>query len=169
MTLKGAVVEPIDIGNVAQPPFVRLSDLEKLFERRAGRLQTLSSGHSLTDYLRFIAALVRAQADVVDHAESVPDLDEVAQPHRLFDQQDHAGDEVLGDVLAANKEHMQKRMARRIGEYLLANNLIVFDWSQVDHFGDDSETRLTLRGHLRVLKPGADRVETSDQPNGDYQ
>ena len=40
MTLKGAVVEPIDIGNVAQPPFVRLPDLEKLFERRVVRLQT---------------------------------------------------------------------------------------------------------------------------------
>src|SRR5882672_7082660 len=66
MTLKGAVVEPIDIGDVAQPPFVRLPDLEKLFERRAARLQTLSSGHSLTDYLRFIAALVSAQANVVD-------------------------------------------------------------------------------------------------------
>jgi|SRR5882724_300329 len=67
MTRKGAVVEPIDIGNVAQPPFVRLPDLEKLFERRAARIQTLSNGHFLTDYLQFIAALVRAQADVVRH------------------------------------------------------------------------------------------------------
>ena len=79
MTLKGAVVEPIDIGNVAQPPFVRLPDLEKLFKRRAGRLQTLSSGHSLTDYLRFIAALVRAQADVVDRlpAGTLPNPDQI--------------------------------------------------------------------------------------------
>ena len=65
MTLKGAVVDPIEIGNVAQPPFIRLPDPQKLFDRRAARLQALSAGHSFADYLQFIAALVRAQADVV--------------------------------------------------------------------------------------------------------
>jgi FdhE protein len=65
MTLKGAVVDPIDIGNVAQPPFIRLPDPEKLFDRRAARLQALSAGHSFADYLQFIAALIRTQADVV--------------------------------------------------------------------------------------------------------
>jgi FdhE protein len=65
MTLKGAVVDLVDIGNVAQPPFVRLPELKKLFDRRAARLQTLSAGHSLAEYLQFIAALVRVQADVV--------------------------------------------------------------------------------------------------------
>jgi FdhE protein len=83
MTLKGAVVEPIDIGNVAQPPFVRLPDLEKLFERRAARLHTLSHGQSLTDYLRFIAALVRAQADVVHHlpAGTLPGREQIGFFH----------------------------------------------------------------------------------------
>ncbi len=79
MTLKGAVVDPIDIGNVAQPPFVRLPNLKTLFDRRAVRLQTLSRGHSLGDYLQFIAALVRAQADVVDRlpAGTLPGPDQI--------------------------------------------------------------------------------------------
>jgi FdhE protein len=69
MTLKGAprgaVVDPIDIGNVAQPPFVRLPDLTTLFDRRAKRLATLSRDNGLADYLEFLAALVRAQAEIV--------------------------------------------------------------------------------------------------------
>lgn len=87
MTLEGAVVDPIDIGNVAQPPFVRLPDLKKLFDRRAARLQALSSGHSLADYLQFIAALVRTQADVVDHlpagALPAPDQIDFFHEHKL--------------------------------------------------------------------------------------
>jgi len=83
MTIKGAVVDPIDIGNVAQPPFVRLPDLKKLFDRRAARLETLSPDHSLTDFLQFIAALVRAQADVVDRlpAGTLPGSDQIAFFH----------------------------------------------------------------------------------------
>jgi FdhE protein len=65
MTLKGAVVDPIDIGNVAQPPFVRLPDLPTVFSRRAARLEFLSRGNALADYLLFVAALTRAQAGVV--------------------------------------------------------------------------------------------------------
>jgi len=65
MTVPGAVVDPIDIGNVAQPPFVRLPDLTALFERRAARLEALSRGHPMADYLRFVGALARAQAAVV--------------------------------------------------------------------------------------------------------
>ena len=83
MTIKGAVVDPIDIGNVAQPPFVRLPDLKKLFDRRAARLETLSPDHSLADFLQFIAALVRAQADVVDRlpAGTLPGPDQIAFFH----------------------------------------------------------------------------------------
>jgi FdhE protein len=83
MTIKGAVVDPIDIGNVAQPPVVRLPDLKKLFDRRAARLEMLSPDHSLTDFLQFIAALVRAQADVVDRlpAGTLPGSDQIAFFH----------------------------------------------------------------------------------------
>jgi FdhE protein len=83
MTVPGAVVDPVDIGNVARPPFVRLPDLEKLFGRRAARLQALSAGHALADYLQFVTVLVRAQADVVDRlpAGILPGPDQIAFFH----------------------------------------------------------------------------------------
>jgi FdhE protein len=83
MTRKGAAVDPIDIGNVAQPPFVRLPDLTALFDRRARRLATLSRGNSLADYLEFLAALVRAQAGVISHLPPgiLPGPDQIAFFH----------------------------------------------------------------------------------------
>lgn len=87
MTVPGAVVDPVDIGNVAQPPFVRLPDLKTLFERRAGRLQTLSRGHPMADYLQFIAALVRVQAAVIHRLPAGtllgPDQVEFFHEHKL--------------------------------------------------------------------------------------
>jgi FdhE protein len=62
MTAKRVVAEPTEIGTAAQPPFVRLPDIATLFERRAQRLETLAAGNPLADYLRFTAAICRAQA-----------------------------------------------------------------------------------------------------------
>jgi FdhE protein len=79
MTVPGTAVDPINIGNVAQPPFVRLPDPKTLFQRRAARLQTLSRDHPMADYLQFIAALVRVQADVIHRlpAGTLPGPDQV--------------------------------------------------------------------------------------------
>ena len=79
MTVPGAVVDPIDIGNVAQPPFVRLPDLKTVFQRRADRLQTLARGHPMADYLLFMAALVRIQGDVIHRlaAGTLPGSDQI--------------------------------------------------------------------------------------------
>ena len=79
MTSKGTVGGPIDIGTVAQPPFVRLPDLTVLFARRAARLDVLSRGHPMADYLKFVAALVRAQAAVIHRlpAGTLPGPDQI--------------------------------------------------------------------------------------------
>jgi FdhE protein len=79
MTMPGTVVDPIDIGNVAQPPFVRLPDLKTLLDRRAARLQALSRDHPMADYLGFVAALVRVQADVIHRlpAGTLPGPDQI--------------------------------------------------------------------------------------------
>jgi len=83
VTRPGAVVDPIDIGNVAQPPFVRLPDLKTLFSRRAARLEALCRGHPMADYLQFIAGLVHAQAEAVDRlpAGLLPGPDQIAFFH----------------------------------------------------------------------------------------
>jgi len=62
MTVKGTIADPINIGNVAQPPFIRLPDVTNLFERRTERLRALCDGSALGDYLAFVATLTRAQA-----------------------------------------------------------------------------------------------------------
>ncbi len=62
MVLKGKVVpEPVDVGQMAVPAFVRLPDIGRHFQTRAERLEALAPGNPLEPYLRFMAAVARAQ------------------------------------------------------------------------------------------------------------
>ena len=49
--------EPIPIGQISEPPFVRLPDPNSLFAKRAAQFSALAEGHRLAPYLRFIASL----------------------------------------------------------------------------------------------------------------
>src|SRR5437588_1568395 len=51
--------EPIPIGDVATPGFVRLPDPDSLFAIRAERFRKLAEGHDLKPYLLFLAGLSR--------------------------------------------------------------------------------------------------------------
>ena len=51
-------------GGVGQPDPIILPDPGTLFARRAARLDALAEGHPMAAWLRFLAHLVRAQADV---------------------------------------------------------------------------------------------------------
>jgi FdhE protein len=53
--------DPIPIGQIAEPPFVRLPDPLALFAARATRFRALADGHGLGPYLRFLAALSEGQ------------------------------------------------------------------------------------------------------------
>jgi FdhE protein len=53
--------DPTMIGNIAEPPFVRLPDPSTLFASRAQRFRDLAEGHELAPYLRFLAALSDCQ------------------------------------------------------------------------------------------------------------
>lgn len=62
MSLKGRVVpDPVDIGQIAAPPFVRLPDIATHFATRAARLDALAPGNPLEPFLRFVADIARAQ------------------------------------------------------------------------------------------------------------
>ncbi|MBM3620832.1 MAG: formate dehydrogenase accessory protein FdhE [Alphaproteobacteria bacterium] len=62
MSLKGRVVpDPVDIGQIAAPPFVRLPDIATHFAARATRLDALAPGNPLEPFLRFVADIARAQ------------------------------------------------------------------------------------------------------------
>jgi FdhE protein len=56
--------DPTMIGNIAEPPFVRLPDASSVFAMRAQRFATLAIGHELGPYLNFLAALSRVQHHV---------------------------------------------------------------------------------------------------------
>lgn len=64
--LPGGVVpaEPMNVGEVANPPFAVLPDPRALFLRRADRFAALAPCHELEPYLRFLARLTRAQHDI---------------------------------------------------------------------------------------------------------
>jgi len=55
----------MNIGEEAKPPFAVLPDPSSLFLTRSKRLSTLAPGHELEPYLGFLAALTRAQHDIL--------------------------------------------------------------------------------------------------------
>jgi FdhE protein len=69
----GAVpLAPMDIGELADPPFAVLPDPARVFTNRAERLVALAPGHQLEDYLRLLSQIARAQHDILaDLAEPV--------------------------------------------------------------------------------------------------
>lgn len=81
MALKGKVVpEPVDIGQIAVPAFARLPDIASHFKARADRLDALAADHPLESYLRFLAAIARAQHDVAPRLPvgTLPGKDHIA-------------------------------------------------------------------------------------------
>lgn len=81
MALKGRVVDsPVDIGQFATPVFARVVDLDGHYTTRAERLDALAAGNPLEPFLRFVAAIARAQQRVLADlpAASPPSDDHVA-------------------------------------------------------------------------------------------
>lgn len=58
--------DPVPIGEIAEPPFVKLPDPFTMFAARAARLRTLAEGHPLAPYLQFLAALTDVQHRLQD-------------------------------------------------------------------------------------------------------
>src|ERR1700684_547508 len=53
--------DPIPIGEIVAPPFVRLPDPLMVFATRSLRFRTLAEGHQLGPYLLFLAAISACQ------------------------------------------------------------------------------------------------------------
>ncbi|MFI5010951.1 MAG: formate dehydrogenase accessory protein FdhE [Hyphomicrobiales bacterium] len=65
--------DPVPIGEVAEPPFVRLPDPRSIFRVRAERFMALASRHKLGPYLRLLGGLASLQHDIQDGLPE-PDL-----------------------------------------------------------------------------------------------
>lgn len=77
--------EPMDVGEVANPPFAVLPDPTTLYRRRAARFATLAPGHELGGYLAFLGRVAAAQ-DEVQKDLAVPRL---PPPARLLTAYEH--------------------------------------------------------------------------------
>src|SRR5215813_13781550 len=77
--------DPVPIGEIAEPPFVRLPDPSTMFSVRAARLRALAQTHALAPYLQFIAALSDVQHCLQDRlAEPDMPADDVLKRAREF-------------------------------------------------------------------------------------
>jgi FdhE protein len=56
---------PMDIGEVANPPFAVLPDPRRVFLARSERFAALAPGHQLESYLRLLSQITRAQHDIL--------------------------------------------------------------------------------------------------------
>lgn len=65
--------EPIPIGEIAEPPFVRLPDTSTIFADRAQRFRALAEGHQLAPYLHFLAGIGEIQHRLQDGL-AAPDM-----------------------------------------------------------------------------------------------
>ena len=102
--------DPIPIGEIAAPPFVRLPDPLTLFATRSLRFRTLAEGHQLGPYLLFLAAISecqhRIQKDLPEPDLPADDSREMAREHAMppFDRTrftiDAALDATLDRLLA---------------------------------------------------------------------
>src|ERR1700681_4226316 len=79
--------DPIPIGEIAAPPFVRLPDPFTLFATRSLRFRTLAEGHQLGPYLLFLAAISecqhRIQKDLPEPDLPTDDTRERAREHAM--------------------------------------------------------------------------------------
>ena len=64
--------DAVPIGEIAEPPFVRLPDPSTLFQARAERFQELAAQHELAPFLRFLSGLSSCQHQLQD---GLPDAD----------------------------------------------------------------------------------------------
>ena len=70
--MTAGIIEPGEIAPPSgEPPFLRLPERD-LFQTRAARLNGLAAGHALGDYLRFLAAMARAQHAALSLVRDVP-------------------------------------------------------------------------------------------------
>ena len=77
--------DPIPIGDVTKPPFVRLPDPSRLFSARARRFAALAERHDLAPYLKFLSRISEVQDRVQDGlpAPMVPAAEAIEQSRQF--------------------------------------------------------------------------------------
>jgi FdhE protein len=104
----------MNIGEEAKPPFAVLPDPSSLFLSRSKRLAVLAPGHELEPYLRFLAALTRAQRDIQDElpAVALPSFDRIDQAREHGMPPISLASFEPGEVAEATLDRLLDRLAR---------------------------------------------------------
>lgn len=93
--MSGTILEPGQIEvSASKPPFIQLPP-RNLFALRAERLEKHADGHALAAYLKLLAAVCRAQQQVLDAPPELPALD----PHRTEQSFNHGLPPLAADTL----------------------------------------------------------------------
>lgn len=76
----GHRLDPVVIGEVAEPPFARVPDVSRLFRDRALRFRELSAQHELDPFLEFLSEISSCQHRLQDGLESAGVLNDEELP-----------------------------------------------------------------------------------------
>ena len=167
----------IPIKSSSEPPHVIVPDAATVFATRAERFEQLAAGHSLGDWLRFLAAMTRAQHEALQStpALALPDAAQLARgrEHRMPPlpaqswPRDPAWRETLrritAAVSAAAPEAAQKDIARLAamnadGIEALAERVL-----HTELYGDDAALLPYVAAALQVLwTAGASRLGVAE-------
>lgn len=174
----------IPIKSSSEPPHVIAPDAASIFATRAQRFEQLAAGHSLGDWLRFLAALTRAQHAALQALPALPLPDATqlarAREHRmpLLPAQSwprhpawrESLRQIAAGISAAAPEPAQKDIARLVamdaeGIEALAERVL-----HTELYGDDAALLPYVAAALQVLwtagaaRLGAAEISALDVP-----
>jgi FdhE protein len=167
MTEPAPRFDPIPIGEIAQPPFVRLPAPATLYQTRAARFRRLSEDHTLLPYLRFLAAISDVQHRLQDGL-ALPDVltEEATTRSRQFgmpplDRNAFAADTAFTATLErllalADSIEMPAEARAALGRIINADGAareamvrdILADAVSVEHFADHLYVAAALQVHF---------------------
>jgi FdhE protein len=163
----------IPIKSSSEPPHVIAPAAAMIFSTRAERFDQLAAGHSLGDWLRFLAALSRAQHEALQSLPALPLPDAaqlaIAREHRMppLPAQSWPRDpawrasllQIIADVTAAAPEPARKDMARLAGFDAERIEALAERVLHTELYGEDAALLPYVAAALQVLwTAGATRL-----------
>jgi FdhE protein len=81
----GHRLDPVVVGEIAEPPFARVPDASRLFQDRAVRFRELSAQHELAPFLEFLSGISSCQHTLQGGLESagLPNEEDLSRAHEF--------------------------------------------------------------------------------------
>ncbi|MFM9850776.1 MAG: formate dehydrogenase accessory protein FdhE [Hyphomicrobiaceae bacterium] len=147
----------MNIGEEAKPPFAVLPDPQTLFLARSKRLDALASEHQLAPYLTFLAALTRAQHEVLSDlpAAVLPPFERIGQ---ALEHGMPPVSRALFEAQGAPEATLDKLLVRlAAGQHPVQTAAAI----QALQSASPEQRRTAMRDALKELKPSADIAQST--------